>query len=256
MSETKKLNSENLEKDQEDKNLPQNISFSSIETQKTLRIEKLKLLKQKGHNPFTPYSFRSFSLGFVKFWFDFIHKFDLTKVDLEENPYTLYYFLEQVLFPQSLIEQFEEKIQLRHTVRQMGLDPDAEEGKIDDEFDQEIILEVRKNIPLMIKTKEDLRLKFLREFINLHDLEDYSNSVEEEDLSLEDFTTLKPNQKVVLAGRIKSKRVSGKIAFATIEDEDCSDGFQFIFKKDDLDLNAKKPQIKEEKIDEIINIFS
>lgn len=235
----------------------QNTSFSSIETQRGLRADKIALLIKSGHSCFTPYSQRDFSLGFIKFWFEFIHKFDLSKVDSDENPYTLYYFLEQVLFPQSLVEQFEEKIQLRYTVRQMGLDPDADEGKIDDEFDQETILEARKTLPLIAKTREELRLKFLRELINLHDLEDYSSAEnEEENLNMEDFTTIKPNQQVTLAGRIKSKRVSGKIAFGTVEDENCSDGFQFIFKKDDLEKNLENPQISQKEIEEIITIFN
>lgn len=43
---------------------------------------------------------------------------------------------------------------------------------------------------------------------------------------------------ITLAGRIKSKRNSGKIAFATVEDESLPDGFQFIFKKDFLDAST------------------
>jgi lysyl-tRNA synthetase, class II len=50
------------------------------------------------------------------------------------------------------------------------------------------------------------------------------------------YEELKSNSKdfVTLAGRIKSKRVSGKIAFCTIEDESLPDGFQFILKQDEL----------------------
>ncbi len=45
-----------------------------------------------------------------------------------------------------------------------------------------------------------------------------------------------------MAGRVKSKRMSGKIAFGTIEDESLPEGFQFIFKKDDLpqEYNTEK----------------
>jgi len=39
---------------------------------------------------------------------------------------------------------------------------------------------------------------------------------------------------ITLAGRVKSKRVSGKIAFATLEDESNPDGFQLIFRRDFL----------------------
>ncbi|MEM1312773.1 MAG: lysine--tRNA ligase [Patescibacteria group bacterium] len=49
-----------------------------------------------------------------------------------------------------------------------------------------------------------------------------------------DFDTKKTLKSITLAGRIKSKRTSGKIAFATVEDESLPSGFQFIFKKDQL----------------------
>lgn len=42
----------------------------------------------------------------------------------------------------------------------------------------------------------------------------------------------KIGQHVTLSGRLKSKRVSGKIGFGRIEDESLPDGFQFIFKSD------------------------
>jgi lysyl-tRNA synthetase class 2 len=48
------------------------------------------------------------------------------------------------------------------------------------------------------------------------------------------FEDKKSLKNVTLAGRVKSKRVSGKIAFATVEDESLPEGFQFIFKQDQL----------------------
>jgi lysyl-tRNA synthetase class 2 len=53
------------------------------------------------------------------------------------------------------------------------------------------------------------------------------------------------NAKINLVGRIKSKRVSGKIAFLTIEDESCPNGFQFIIKADDLVGNVTFAIFKE-----------
>ena len=48
------------------------------------------------------------------------------------------------------------------------------------------------------------------------------------------------NTKVVtLAGRLKTKRVSGKIAFGQLEDESLPSGFQCVFKSDELDSNDK-----------------
>lgn len=59
--------------------------------------------------------------------------------------------------------------------------------------------------------------------------------------------------KITLAGRIKSKRTSGKIAFATVEDESLPEGFQFIFKKDTLPLENNS----ENKLtfDHFLNLF-
>jgi lysyl-tRNA synthetase class 2 len=53
-------------------------------------------------------------------------------------------------------------------------------------------------------------------------------------LEVQDNFDALENDTITLAGRIKSKRTSGKIAFATIEDESLPSGFQFIFKKDEL----------------------
>ena len=64
------------------------------------------------------------------------------------------------------------------------------------------------------------------------------SSVSKRDYTLDEvrqnFSQIQKNESVTLAGRIKSKRMSGKIAFGTIEDESLPTGFQFIFKKDEL----------------------
>jgi lysyl-tRNA synthetase, class II len=53
-----------------------------------------------------------------------------------------------------------------------------------------------------------------------------------------EFELFKSHSSLTLAGRIKRKRTSGKIAFATVEDESYPDGFQFIFKQDVLDVES------------------
>jgi lysyl-tRNA synthetase class 2 len=209
----------------------QNISFSSIETQRKIRIDKIKKLKEVGINPYTPYSFRDFKLGFIRFWFDFVHKFDFTKIEEDyKSIFTIHYFLEQVLFPQSLVEKLEEKIQLRHTVREMGLDPDGDEGEIEEEFDPELIKEARDLITTLAATPEDIRVEYLKELLLLESNSDVDEMDEEKEFKL----AFGKNDTVTLTGRIKSKRVSGKIAFATVEDESLPQGFQFLIKKDEL----------------------
>jgi len=212
-----------------------NTSFSSVETQRKLRIEKSDKLRAKGSEPFQVRSKRDYEIGFIKFWFNFLFKFDLENISDDINEFDVYYFMENVLFPQSLVEQMEEKVQLRSAIKEMGLDPDEAEGKINREYDSELIKEARELLFDLANTPEEKRMEYF------HEMFDFGNPETLEDLSEQDFDyrlRLSPEQTVTLAGRIKSKRVSGKIAFATIEDESCPSGFQFIFKKDDLDQTA------------------
>jgi lysyl-tRNA synthetase class 2 len=229
----------------DDLNKSKNISLSSIETQRDLRIAKMKILQDRKINPFTPYSYRTFELGFVKFWFDLVHKFDFSKIEnYDKSIFTLYYFLEQVIFPPSLVEKMEEKIQIRHTVREMGLDPDIDSSSIENEFDPEIIQEAKELMPLIGYFKEEKRLKYLQDllmidgYIEDFSIDDIENTEENYNLSFE------AQDYITLAGRIKSKRVSGKIAFTTVEDESLPEGFQFIFRKDYI---STTPNEKEKK---------
>ncbi len=217
---------------------PKNISYSSIETQKQLRIEKINKLKEKGISPFTPYSKRDFSLGFIRFWFDFVHKFNFQEIEDDRSIFAAHYFLEQVLFPQSLLEKVEEKLQLRQTIREMGLDPDKEEGKIEEEFDPEVVKEARGMIYNLSTTSEETKLNYLNDFLFL-DSHDFIDDLEADDEKEVKFA-FEPHQVVTLAGRIKTKRVSGKIAFGVVEDESLPEGFQFIFKRDEISTQPDK----------------
>ncbi len=63
----------------------------------------------------------------------------------------------------------------------------------------------------------------------------------------DNFESIKSNQtleKIIIAGRIKSKRGSGKISFATLEDESFPDGFQVVLKTEDLpqSQNPENPE--------------
>jgi lysyl-tRNA synthetase class 2 len=223
------------------------ISLSSDETQKELRIEKMHKLVAKGYNPFTPYSHRDFDLGFVKFWFNFVHKFDFDKIweDGEKDLYNLDYFLQQVLFPRTLLERMEDKLQIRHTVREMGLDPDSDAKDFEDEYEDEIMDEARSLLPGMIGFDDDQKMISLRQYLK------YTEEDEENEGELE--ITFSKNQKVTLAGRIKSKRTSGKIAFATVEDEQNAEGFQFVFRQDvvgvsDEDFGKIHPSMSEKSL--------
>lgn len=210
-------------------------NFSSDETQKEIRIQKMKKLQELGFNPFTPSSRRDFTLGFVRFWFDFVHKFDLNKIyeDGEIDLYSLDYFLQQVLFPRSLLERMEDKLQLRHTVREMGLDPDKDSSDFEDEYEDNLLDEARSLLPNLLTLNDDQKMSLLRDYLKFSGDEENPGN---DDLKI----TFVPNQTVVLAGRLKSKRVSGKIAFGTIEDEENPEGFQFIFKQDLLENNTKE----------------
>lgn len=106
------------------------------------------------------------------------------------------------------------RIQKLEKLRHLGIDPFPAESRRDYTLKQvkENFEELaKKNIPLV----EVSNSKSLGMF-------------ESENLPAAPLTT------VTLAGRLKSKRGSGKISFATVEDESLPAGFQFVFKKDEL----------------------
>ena len=204
-------------------------SSSSIEAQRALRIEKMNQLKTLGHDPFAVKSHRDFTLGFVAFWFNFIHDYNLDKfVQQYPDTDTQFYFLEQVLFPTSLLEKQEERILLKEIAKDMDLDLDLEAG-LEPEFSETELNQARKFFPSLWTLPETTKEQYLKTLFNIPNRQDDTTELEPSKI------VLKPKQKITLAGRIKSKRVSGKIAFTTMEDESLPEGFQFVFKQDLLD---------------------
>jgi len=202
-------------------------SSSSIEAQRALRIEKMNQLKNLGHDPFAVKSHRDFTLGFVAFWFNFIHDYNLDKfVQQYPDTDTQFYFLEQVLFPTSLLEKQEERILLKEIAKDMELDLEA---GLEPEFSETELNQARKFFPNLWTLPETIKEQYLKTLFNIPNRQDDTTELELSKI------VLKPKQKITLAGRIKSKRVSGKIAFTTMEDESLPEGFQFVFKQDLLD---------------------
>jgi len=202
-------------------------SSSSIEAQRALRIEKMNQLKALGHDPFAVKSHRDFTLGFVAFWFNFIHDYNLDKfVQQYPDTDTQFYFLEQVLFPTSLLEKQEERILLKEIAKDMDLDLEA---GLEPEFSETELNQARKFFPNLWTLPETTKEQYLKTLFDIPNRQDDTTELEPSKI------VLKPKQKITLAGRIKSKRVSGKIAFTTMEDESLPEGFQFVFKQDLLD---------------------
>ena len=221
----------------QDTTLVQNnkINTSSIEMQRQLRIEKINKLRELGFDPFKVESYRDFSIDFVKFWFGFVHIFDVEKLEIDENNYMLEHYLAQAIFPQTLVETMEEKIQFRHTARQMGIDPDDQDS-VNMKFDDDLINEIRVCIPGILQKTQEQKEKLLYAFLTEQGEIDHNGDIPEPDgLVVE----LQKNQIATLCGRVKTKRISGKIAFVTLEDESCPDGFQIVLKKDDLDSDIR-----------------
>jgi lysyl-tRNA synthetase class II len=216
------------------------INTSSIEMQRTLRIEKTNRLRELGFDPYKVESYKDFNIDFVKFWFDFTHKFDIEKLEIDDNNYVLEHYLAQAIFPQTLIETMEEKIQFRHTARQMGIDPDDHDS-VDMKFDDELINEIRTCIPGILSKTPEQKEKLLYAYLAEEGEMDQNGEIPEPDGLV---VQLQKNQIATLCGRIKTKRVSGKIAFVSLEDESCPEGFQIVLKKDDLDSEVRTKMLQ------------
>jgi lysyl-tRNA synthetase, class II len=195
-------------------------SLSSISHQRELRIAKLEPLIAQGQLPYAIHSKRDFNLFFLAFWFRFVHTIGLEEVVSSVSPYSVEYFLYQVLFPKSALDRAEEMVRVKNFLKQSGLDPYDE--KIMQAYDAEKISAARECFPFLSKLNTDQKIDLLNAFL----------------LYMVNTKTPKAafikNQTVTLLGRVKSKRVSGRIAFTTVEDESLPEGFQFVFKSDDL----------------------
>jgi lysyl-tRNA synthetase class II len=207
---------------------------SNIDSQRNIRVQKMNLLKELGFDPFPVTSYKSHTIGFIKFWFALVHKFDFAKIGLDEANYLVEYYLYQGVFPPTLLEVFEEKIHLRRTARQMGIDPDDSIEKQDISFDEEIVSEIRSLLPTIGEVSKVNRELYYDQFLIQGDSDGVNKYEEEEMIKL----GLQKNQMVTVCGRIKTKRLSGKIAFCVLEDESCPDGLQIILKKDSLEIDS------------------
>jgi lysyl-tRNA synthetase, class II len=196
-----------------------NVSESSIESQREVRISKLSELRKVGQDPFAIYSFRDHTLGFVKFWFDFAHKVDVNILSAELTPYTVELLLYHVLFPKTLVERADELLNIRGGLKQIGVDPNTQ--SFEDFYDVKKITEMRELFPHLGEFNTEYRARYFSAFFR---------SVGNNFVT----TTLSKNQNITLAGRVKALRYSGKIAFAVIEDESYPPGFQIILKLDAL----------------------
>jgi hypothetical protein len=209
------------------------INSSSIEFQRKLRNDKAIELRARGFDPYPVDSHRDFPIGFVKFWFDLVHKFDFSKLEPDDDNFLLEYFLSLIIFPPTLLETLEEKIHFRHTARQMGIDPDEEEitAKEDEESDNEIIEEIKLLLPLNGSKNKVEKEKLLAMYLEQKDENEENSGM------IKKF--IKGN-KITIAGRLKTKRSGGKIAFGVLEDESCPEGFQLILKSDLLNLTFEE----------------
>ena len=216
--------------------MPENnstINSSSIEFQRKLRNDKADTLRTLGFEPYPVDSHRDFTIGFVKFWFDLVHKFDFDKLEPDDENFLLEYFLSLAMFPPSLLETLEEKIHFRHTARQMGIDPDDQEitDKEEEEDDNIIIEEIKALMTQNKVLSKSEKEKLMGQYLDPKD--------ENEENSGMTRTFIKGN-KITLAGRLKVKRTSGKIAFGVLEDESCPEGFQLVFKADTLNRSLEE----------------
>lgn len=221
---------------------------STLSFQRLERIKKMKELISLGFDPFSPTSYRDFEISLVDFWFDFVHQFDLKKLDVENDLYILDDFLETVLFPFNLLEHAENILEKRNIAQELGVEP--QEVELETSFDDDLIQAARQLFPDLSKYSESQKITLKSKFLKFNTKNDDSNDNEENN---ENYLNLvfEKNQRITLCGRIKSKKVAGKIAFAKICDQGCPSGFQLVFKKDLFNNGAKI-----EEIDDLITFFS
>jgi lysyl-tRNA synthetase, class II len=210
---------------------PTNQSFSSIETQRELRIEKMNTLKSLGFDPYPVVSNRDFSLDFISFWFDFVHKHDFPG-----RIYQMQQALDPVLESNSdvvisqliLHEAFEETNLQEAEEYTLEWIETHHAGNSHLKENYETYIVTRRQIIADIRTFLNEKEAYSKTSITSH----FQDFIKHADIKGEHKPAFTKDQTITLAGRIKAKRVSGKIAFGVVEDESLPAGFQFLFKSD------------------------
>ena len=203
---------------------------SSVESQRALRIEKLEALRARGFNLYPAKAGRDFTLKFVSFWFDFVEKYDIPgriielqssldpRLEFNSDAVIADYIATQAFYGSESSEAHE------FTLEWIGEQEESEELR----ENYERYAEVRAGIIADIEEFLDSRDVHTREE-KMELIQDY---LLEADVHGQYQPLLTKDSQVTLAGRLKVKRGSGKIAFGVLEDESFPSGFQCIFKSD------------------------
>ena len=210
--------------------MAQPANTSSESAQRELRIQKLRTLQARGINPDPPKAKRDFTLKFVSFWFDFVEKYNIPGRIVA---------LQKTLDPR--LEFNSDAVIADYIATQAFYGSRSEEAH---EFTLEWIeaqddaLELKANYEAYAATRQEI-IADIEEFLTAHSIHTREEKID----LIQDYLTeadvpgtyqplLTKDSQVTLAGRLKTKRGSGKIAFAVLEDESLSSGFQSIFKLD------------------------
>ncbi len=218
---------------QQDQSDSQNLSTSSMDSQRSLRLQHLEELKNRGIDAFPVVSQQNFNLEFTKFWFNFIRKEnlvaelnDIYKDDISEVSEVFITGIIYDIFYKTQ-EELEADLSLESDLLDDGLSPEeAKEQILEENKRNELIARYRELFPTLdsldIQKKVQMEQQFIDSLIPADDDETPKQRIQK-------------NTQINLVGRLKTKRTSGKIAFGILEDESLPSGFQCIFKKDVLE---------------------
>jgi lysyl-tRNA synthetase, class II len=226
------------------------ISHSSVETQRKVRIEKLEKLQELGINPFPAIAKRDFNLGFINFWFDFVIKHDfpgqIWQMQKTLDP-RLDFHSKAVMANLVIHEAFEiETLEEAKDYTREWIETQDDRENLRENFEQytntrdQIIVEINKFLSTKTGYSKDQIIGLVNDYFK------------DADLQGEHKPAFVVGQEISLAGRVKSKRGSGKIMFMGLEDESFPEGFQAVFKVDQV--SGSKEGLDFEQIKKLIEI--
>jgi lysyl-tRNA synthetase, class II len=207
-----------------------NISTSSVDTQREIRLGHLEDFKRRNIDAFPVASKRDFTLDFVKFWFDFVLKEnlveDIAKLygwDTEEVSVAEIAGVIADIFYATAYDVDAEISDLEELTADGLTAEEAAEMVAEEKARVLLVAQYRELFPQLNSYPLDKRIILESQFLQEVEYEPYF------------AFSLKKAEVITIAGRLKTKRTSGKIAFGILEDESLPSGFQCIFKKDVLE---------------------
>ena len=167
---------------------------------------------------------RDFSLAFVGFWKEFVSGVGVEELRDDITPYSLDFLIYQLLFPKTVLEQAEERLQIINIAKSFGVDPNSSD--FIDLFDNDVIAKYRKHFPAASDYTDDEKHQMISDML-----------IHEPNTGSDFKLAMNAGENFEVVGRVKTIELNESKLELTLTDTTCAGGL--LVNIDPLRVNNK-----------------